>query len=84
MHRNPLRPLVLVSMATLALAACGGRNEDDGMADQPGQVPASVTGSVAAYTAYVGGLPASDSDEPLTLNGLLPPASDSDEPVAVR
>ncbi len=86
MHKTSLRPLVLVCVATLALAACGGNDGDDpvSMADDPGQVPASATGSATAFSAYVAGLPASDSAEPLTLTGLVPPVSDTDEPIAVR
>lgn len=86
MHKTSLRPLLLVGLATLALAACGGNDDDTvaGMADDPGQVPASAASSVAAFTAYVGGLPATDVAEPLMLTGLVPPVSDSDEPLAVR
>ncbi|HYN58378.1 MAG TPA: hypothetical protein VET87_02355 [Rubrivivax sp.] len=82
-----LRSLTLALLATLALAACGG-NDDDAdqatVADNPGQVPASATGSAAAFSAYVAGLPASDSAEPLALTGLVPPVSDTDEPIAMR
>jgi len=80
MHKIKRRPLMLVCVATLTLAACGG-NDDEmaGMADDPGQVPASATASVAAFTAYVGGLPATDVAEPLMLTGLVPPVSDSVE-----
>jgi hypothetical protein len=87
MHKTSLRPLVLVGVATLALVACGGNDDAGyaaGMADDPGQVPASATGSAAAFTAYVGGLPTSDGAEPLTLTGLVPPVSESEEPSTVR
>jgi hypothetical protein len=82
-----LRSLTLALLATLALAACGG-NDDDAdqanVADNPGQVPTSATGSATAFSAYVAGLPASDSAEPLALTGLVPPVSDTDEPIAMR
>lgn len=85
MHKNSFRPLVLACLATLALAACGG--DDDhaaGVADEPGQVPASATVSVTAFSAYVAGLAADDSAEPLMLTGLVPPVGDTEEPIAVR
>lgn len=86
MHKTSLRSLLLLGAATLALAACGGRDDDDtaAIADDPGQVPASATGSAAIFSAYVAGLSASDSAEPLTLTGLVPPVSDTDEPIVVR
>jgi hypothetical protein len=87
MHKIKRRPLALVCVATLALAGCGGNGDDRhsaAMADTPGQVPASATASAAAFSAYVGGLSASDSAEPLTLTGLVPPVGDADEPIVVR
>jgi type IV pilus biogenesis protein CpaD/CtpE len=86
MHKTSLRPFVLLVVATLALAACGGNDSSHGaaLADTPGQVPASATGSAAAFSAYVAGLPASESAEPLTLTGLVLPVSDADEPIVVR
>lgn len=86
MHKTSLRPFVLAGAATLALAACGGGDGGYGMgmADDPGQVPASATASATAFTTYAAGLAPDDSAEPLALAGLVPPVSDTDEPLAVR
>lgn len=85
MHKNSFRPLVLACVATLALAACGGDDDHTaGMADDPGQVPASATVSATAFSAYAAGLAANDSAEPLLLTGLVPPVSDTEEPISVR
>jgi ABC-type glycerol-3-phosphate transport system substrate-binding protein len=85
MHKTSFRPMVLAFAASLALVACGG--DDDhavGMADGASQVPASATVSITAFSAYVAGLAADDSAEPLLLTGLVPPVSDTEEPIAVR
>jgi hypothetical protein len=86
MHKTSLRSILLVCAATLALAACGGNDDQhaEGMAEDPGQVPASATVSATAFSAYVAGLPTSESTEPLTLAGLVVPLSETEEPIAVR
>ena len=45
---------------------------------------ASATVSATAFSAYVAGLPTSESTEPLTLAGLVVPLSETEEPIAVR
>ncbi len=81
-------PAVLAAcVSTLALTACGG-NDDEGypappVAEAPGTLPASATATVAAFSNYLAALPASDSAEPLTLGGVVPPVSETDEPVPV-
>lgn len=85
MHKTSFRPMVLACTASLALVACGGDDDHPvGMADDAGQVPASATVSITAFSAYVAGLAADDSAEPLMLTGLVPPVSDTEEPIAVR
>jgi hypothetical protein len=87
MREQLLRSLSLALLAALALAACGGSDDDAPtavVADNPGQVPTSATASAAAFSAYVAGLPASDSADPLALTGLVPPVSDTDEPIGLR
>lgn len=87
MNEQLLRSLSLALLATLALAACGGGDDDaptEVVADDPGQVPDSAAATAAAFSAYVARLPASDSANPLALTGLVPPVSDTDEPIALR
>lgn len=67
--------------AAALLAACGGGG---GPVVDERLVPASATASPAAFTAFVGDLPASGVDSPLIVDGLLPPTSEVDEPAPLR
>ena len=87
-NHHPLRSLTLALLAALALSACGGSDESNAdvpvVANDSGQVPASATASAAAFSTYAAGLLASDSTEPMALEGMTPPVSDTDEPIALR
>ena len=73
--------LCMASAASALLVACGGGG---GPVVDERVVPASATASPAAFTAYVGERLASDEDEPLIVDGLLPPTSEVDEPAPLR
>ena len=67
--------------ASALLVACGGGG---GPVVDERVVPASATASPAAFTTYVGDRPPSDLDEPLIVDGLLPPTREVDEPAPLR
>lgn len=70
----------LLSGALTLLGACGGSHDDPLPPAAGNTVPASALASPAAFTSYVGMLPANDEAEPLDLDGVMPPVSDTDEP----
>jgi hypothetical protein len=69
----------LSAVAVLLLSACGGG--DDGTMPATDAVPANALVSARAFSAYTGALPANDSAEPLSLDGVEPPTSETDEPM---
>ena len=85
MKLNTLRSWAPAALAVLALTACGGSDEIylPPVAEDPTMVPASATGSAAAFSNYIASLPGSDSADPLTVSALVPPTSDSDDPVVI-
>lgn len=70
----------LLSAVLAAVGGCGGHDDGPAVPPAAGTVPASALVSPAAYTAFVGQLPADDAAEPLDLDGVTPPVSDTDEP----
>jgi hypothetical protein len=70
----------LLSATLTLVAGCGGSDDGPLPPAVGNTVPASALASPAAFTSYVGGLPADDSVEPLDLDGVMPPVSDTDEP----
>ena len=73
---------VLVTAALLA--ACGDGSVDTAPpTGASGQVPASATASVRAYTEFAGSLSFTEVLEPLTMDDTVPPTSESDEPLPV-
>ena len=73
----------MIGLAAAAmLAACGGGDRVT-VPEEGRAVPASATVSPAAYSAYVGSLPANDTAEALNLDGVVPPVSETAEPIAL-
>jgi hypothetical protein len=70
----------LLSAVLAAVGGCGGHDHGPAVPPTAGTVPPSALASPAAYTAFVGQLPADDMAEPLDLEGVTPPVSDTDEP----
>jgi ABC-type glycerol-3-phosphate transport system substrate-binding protein len=76
-----LRTLALAAAGSLLLAACGDSPTADLTPQQPqtNTVPASAQANITAWAAYTASLPASDSAEPVDVNGATPPVSDTEE-----
>ncbi len=81
-------PLVVSTLASLFLAACGGDSNPPPPPPAPPpvaitQVPASAAANDAALESFAFNLPKSDDTEPLTLE-LVPtfPTSETEEPIA--
>ncbi len=68
-----------LALAALSLVACSGGffGGDDDNGDGGG----FPTQSADEFSAYVGGLQADDTGEPLDLGTLAPPTSDTSEPL---
>ena len=78
-----------VLFAVMAVAGCGGGNSGEMAAPPaavtvPDSVPPSAGASVQAMFDFQQGLTATNSSEPLTTVGLLPPTSDTAEPFPVN
>jgi hypothetical protein len=71
--------------AGLLLAACGGGGGSPEPAPAPSanDVPSSATASPTAFVNWTAELPASDTKEPLKIEGAMPPTSETDEPLPV-
>lgn len=81
------KPLALLAAACALLAACGDDPGQPNVVEPPpgaNDVPADATASPTALVTWMNQQPASDTKEPLRLDGLMPPASETDEPVALR
>lgn len=73
----------LLSALLTVAAGCGGH--DDGGLEPPASatVPPAALASPAAFTTFVGQLPADDVAAPLGLEGVVPPVTDTDEPADI-
>lgn len=94
-HGGNLATILLVS--ALGLSACGSDNDSNGNPDAgappPGAsapppapqsgVPASAGASVAAYIAYLQGLPTDETSSPVVIGGFVPPVDDTGGPRAL-
>jgi hypothetical protein len=82
-----MRSSCLLVAALCVLAACGGGGGDaapEMPAPAPSnRVPGSAAASAQAFVQYTGSLGASESTEPLELEGLTPPTSETEEPQSV-
>lgn len=77
--RSTLGVIAVASMA-LVLAACGGDDDAPDPYEARGEtIPASAAASPASFVSYIAGLPASDTDEPLVLEGFTAPVDDTTE-----
>jgi uncharacterized protein YdeI (BOF family) len=88
-----LKTLASIGCLGVILAACGGGGSDD-VATSPGSggttgttgpttsVTASAFASVDAFVAYVRGLAADETSEPVALPDAAAPTSDTKEPAA--
>jgi hypothetical protein len=77
--RSSLGAIALASIA-MVLAGCGGGNDAPDPYEAKGEtISASAGASPASFVSYIAGLPASDTDEPLVLEGFTTPADDTTE-----
>ena len=72
--------MCVAAIAALALAACGGGGGSDA-ATELAMVPDEALATGEAFTDWVGARQASDANEPLAMNAMMPPSSDTAEPV---
>jgi hypothetical protein len=75
--------MCVAAIAALALAACGGGGGGGGgdEATELAMVPDEALATGEAFTDWVGARQASDANEPLAMNAMMPPSSDTAEPV---
>ena len=70
---------------TVGVAACGSSSDDGSPAPGPApapasEIPPSAGVSVVTFIAFLQGLAASDTSEPLALGNFTPPTDDAMEP----
>jgi len=74
------RGAIAVASIAVMLAGCGGSDDEPDPYEARGEsIPASAGSSPASFVSYLAGLPASDTDEPLVLEGFTAPADDTSE-----
>jgi hypothetical protein len=84
-----LRTLLAAAPLALMLAGCFGGGDDDNPAPMPPppaaetELPDSATASTAAFAAFAGSQPPSESAEPVGVDKAVPPTSETEEPVDV-
>lgn len=88
MNRSTLswRLALAVLLASGALAACGG-SDDDGPAVEPPpaqSIPPEARATAAGFTAWAAARPADDQADPLRVDDFVPPESETDEPAPLR
>ena len=77
--RSPLGAIAVASLA-LTLAGCGGGDDEpDPYEAKGGPIAAEAGSSSASFVSYVAGLPPSETDEPLVLEGFTAPTDDTTE-----
>lgn len=84
MNKPSLFRALLAGAVLTGLAGCGGGGDE--AAAPPvvdTAVPTSATVSAQAFTAYAGAAVASETAEPLSLEGVDPPVSETAEPAEV-
>ena len=79
LQRSTLGAIAVASIA-LMLSGCGGGDDaPDPYEAKGGPIAAEAGSSSASFVSYIAGLPASDTDEPLVLEGFTAPADDTTE-----
>ncbi len=82
-----MRSLFVLAGSAVLVAACGDSSVavmDPPPVVQPSnEVPTSATASTTAYVQYTGSLAASDTNEPLLVDKVVPPTSETEEPQTV-
>ncbi len=78
------RAALALSLASLLLAGCGGRDDEAAPPVDERAVPASALVSAESFSRYAAARPADDRAEPLEVEGLAPPTSETAEPVDVN
>ena len=83
-----LAAALAVAGASALMAGCGG-GSGDAPAPTPApqatsDVPQDAIASTDAFVAWAEAQPASDTAEPLKVQGTLPPTSDTEEPKKIR
>ena len=74
------RGAIAVASIALTLAGCGGGDDElDPYEAKGGPIAAEAGSSSASFVSYVAGLPASETDEPLVLEGFTAPTDDTTE-----
>jgi hypothetical protein len=83
--RIHLPALAAMATAAVLLAACGGSDDEPApAAEDPTVVPASVSGSVAAWFNFAKALVASDTSEALAMTNINTlPTTETDEPTSL-
>jgi hypothetical protein len=77
--RSALGAIAVASIA-MVMAGCGGSDDAPDPYEVRGEtIPASAASSPASFISYIAGLPASDADEPLVLDGFTAPTDDTTE-----
>lgn len=82
-----MKHIVLLAAACALLAACGDDPGQPNAVEPPpaaNDVPADAQASPTALVTWMNRQEASDTREPLRVDGLMPPASETDEPVPLR
>jgi len=70
--------------AALMLAACGGGGGSQPAPPPSGNdVPSSATASPTAFVNWTAEIPASDTKDPLKVEGAVPPTTETEEPLSV-
>ena len=78
-----LQQALLIAGSALLLVACGGGSGDETDPQASNKVPASATVSVASYTQYTAGLLSSEWQQPVDVEGVIPPTSETAAPSTV-
>lgn len=76
---------LMIGAAALALTACGGGADGDGLTELQREDRAA-SASVAGLIAFANGMIATmtgETNEPRPIDGIAPPTTDSDEPVGL-
>lgn len=82
-----MKHIALLAAACALLAACGDDPGQPNAVEPPpatNDVPADAQASPTALVTWMSRQEASDTREPLRVDGLMPPASETDEPVPLR